>query len=262
MMLTGLWRRLRALLAPPYACPVCLGRVRRFRPLPEAYVEALDRYGFVHSLFQLETLNVQHYECPRCAASDRDRLYALFLGPKHAQIAAGAKVRLLELGPGAALSQFIRSLPRFAYRSADLMNPAADDVVDIMDMRQYAADAFDAFLCSHVLEHVADDRRALRELFRVLAPDGWGIVMAPIHLGLERTLEEPAHVTEAERWKFYGQGDHVRLYAKADFTRRVGDVGFAVRELGVEYFGAGSFVRHGIHPRSVLYLVEKRSGRP
>ena len=43
-----------------------------------------------------------------------------------------------------------------------------DDVVDITDMPMYADGSFDFFICSHVLEHVSDDRRALNELYRIL----------------------------------------------------------------------------------------------
>ena len=34
--------------------------------------------------------------------------------------------------------------------------------------------------CSHVLEHIPDDRKALSEVFRILAPGGMLIVQVPI----------------------------------------------------------------------------------
>ncbi len=40
----------------------------------------------------------------------------------------------------------------------------------------YDSNTFDVILCSHVLEHVLDDDKAMRELYRVLKPNGWGII--------------------------------------------------------------------------------------
>ena len=39
--------------------------------------------------------------------------------------------------------------------------------------------SFDLILCSHVLEHVPDDRAAMSELHRVLAPGGLALVLTP-----------------------------------------------------------------------------------
>jgi len=61
--------------------------------------------------------------------------------------------------------------------------------------------------------------------------------------------------TEAERWRLFGQGDHVRLYAKTDFLKRISNAGFCVRELGADHFGADAFHRCGITSGSVLYVV-------
>ncbi len=36
----------------------------------------------------------------------------------------------------------------------------------------YDSNTFDVILCSHVLEHVPDDDKAMRELYRVLKPNG------------------------------------------------------------------------------------------
>lgn len=43
------------------------------------------------------------------------------------------------------------------------------------------AASVDVLICSHLLEHVADDRRLLAEIRRVLKPGGHLILMVPIH---------------------------------------------------------------------------------
>src|SRR5262249_12426105 len=90
----------------------------------------------------------------------------------------------------------------------------------------------------HVLEHVPDDRRAMREFYRVLKPGGWAILLVPITV--ERTFEDPAVVDPAERLRLFGQEDHVRRYGP-DYGDRLSEAGFAVSGVNVSERGvAGS----------------------
>jgi SAM-dependent methyltransferase len=124
-------------------------------------------------------------------------------------------------------------------------------------MSCYEEGTFDAFICSHVLEHVSDDLKALSELFRILKPNGWGILMVPIILSLDQIDEDPLLEDIAERWRRFGQDDHVRMYSRNGFIERVIGAGFSVRQYGQEYFGAEVFKRYGISDKSILYVVEK-----
>jgi ubiquinone/menaquinone biosynthesis C-methylase UbiE len=132
-----------------------------------------------------------------------------------------------------------------------------DDHVDITRMDIYPDESFDAFICSHILEHVREDTKAMAELYRILKAGGWGIAMVPLLLGNEETREDPSKTTEAERWRYFCQGDHVRLYARKDFIARLESVGFRVVPLDVHHFGQENFRRHGISLTSVLYIAEK-----
>src|SRR5436309_2471150 len=78
--------------------------------------------------------------------------------------------------------------------------------------------AFDAVICSHVLEHVADARRALAEVHRVLAPGGWAILQSPIDAGRAATFEDPAVTAPADRERVFGQRDHARIFGR-DYPR-------------------------------------------
>lgn len=239
-----------------FLCPVCNSKLSRFAPLSDHYIRELDAHQHVHSIFALETMNVLQYECTRCRAPDRNRLYALYLARR-----CTAKTKFVEFAPAPALSRFIRSIRTVEHRSADLYDARADDRVDLTQI-PYPDASMDAFLASHILEHIPDDRKAMRELYRILKPGGWGIAMVPIQLTLDTTLEGLPIDSDADRWKYYGQHDHVRLYSKQDFVARLGGAGFTVQQLGIDFFGKDTFEKHGIHPRSVLYVVEKPSSMP
>jgi hypothetical protein len=76
-----------------------------------------------------------------------------------------------------------------------------------------------------VLEHVHDDRKAMREFVRVLKNDGWAIINVPIIA--EETFEDPSIVDPQERLQAFGQEDHVRRYGP-DYVDRLRDAGFEV----------------------------------
>ena len=46
---------------------------------------------------------------------------------------------------------------------------------DIQDM-PFEDNTYDLIWCSHVLEHVPDDRRALSEIRRILTPNGIAVI--------------------------------------------------------------------------------------
>jgi len=239
-----------------HACPVCGTQLARFKPVWKSWWRAIAEHGYIYPVAAIETFNAYAYSCPACDASDRERLYALYLDRVWAARDASRRCRLVEFAPSPALRRRLRGLPSVDYRSADLHRRAVDDRIDITAMR-YADDSIDAILCSHILEHIPDDRRAMRELFRVLKPGGFAIVMVPLIVGLDETQEDPSINTRAMRWKHYGDGDHVRQYGKRDFIERLAAAGFTVERLGIDVFGAEVFRRAGIAGNSELIVAHK-----
>ena len=240
-----------------YGCPVCKSKISDFLLLHDYHMKSYDKYGYIYPLYYWETFNYLKSRCPQCDASDRDRLYALFILKKFAGIDTAQKYKFLDFAPSPALSKMISSFDFVEYRSADLMMEHVDDRVDITNMNIYSDNSFHFLLCSHVLEHVENDTTAMKELYRILKPGGWGIIMAPILTTLEKSHEDPAIVSEADRWKYYGQHDHVRMYARGDFVSRLSAAGFNVHLHDVYYFSEEVFEYNCIHRNSVLYVVEK-----
>ena len=89
---------------------------------------------------------------------------------------------------------------------------------------------FDVALCNHVMEHVADDYKAMSEIYRVLKPGGFAILQVPLFYPLlDNTYEDKSITSPNEREKAFGQSDHVRMYGK-DYAERLRSVGFTVEE--------------------------------
>lgn len=237
------------------ACSVCSSRFPNFLPLPTKYFDIFHRLKVFYSLEDFETLNVGQYSCPVCQCSDRDRLYAIYIASL--SWSENTPLKILDIAPAPILSKLLRRLPNTQYRSADLYSDLADDKVDITDLNIYQNDFFDFIVCSHVLEHVPDDAKAMSELYRVLAPGGKAILMVPILTTIRETDEGPDEESIDERWARFGQDDHVRMYAKEDFLARLCGSGFTVDSLGSSSFGEGVFKKHGITDTSVLYVGRK-----
>ncbi|MDQ3647415.1 MAG: methyltransferase domain-containing protein, partial [Actinomycetota bacterium] len=127
-----------------------------------------------------------------------------------------------------------------------------DVVADITRM-PFDDASFDGILCSHVLEHVEDDRSAMAELCRVVRPGGWVAVLVPLDLERTDTYEDSAVVTREQRERAYWQHDHVRLYAP-DIADRLQEAGLEVEAVRVsDSLPAGAVRRHGILPGELIF---------
>lgn len=236
-----------------YQCPICNSNIRLFSPLPANYRVDLKINNHIYTVNDYETLNVTNYMCPVCHCSDRERLYALYLKKEK----LNEDKLLVHFAPEKALSKYIRRLSKYNYRTVDLNMKDVDEHLDITKLDAYKSDSIDCFICSHILEHIDSDIKALRELFRVLKPQGWGIIMVPVIAELNMTYEDHLKITEEQRLKYFGHKDHVRVYGKNDFIQRLKYVGFTVNQLGVDYFGNNAFKIFGITEKSVLFVVHK-----
>lgn len=118
---------------------------------------------------------------------------------------------MLHFAPEAGLRSRLAALANVDYVTADITPGPGDIAVDITSMG-FDDESFDVVLCVHVLEHVADDGAALREIYRVLRPGGWAVVQ--VLLWHEITDEDPSVISPEERLRRLGQEDHVRVYGR------------------------------------------------
>lgn len=242
-----------------HRCSVCSIKIHGFFPISTYFEENRRKNGYPFTFNDLETMNANQYSCPSCGASDRDRLYALYINKALEQNSSTNGLALLDIAPSAPLRMFLLKSPNIKYQSADRYMEDVDIVLDITDMNVVQTGSFDIFICSHVLEHVDDDKKALSELFRILRPGGFGILMVPIIPKISEIDEDITVTDTAERWRRFGQDDHVRLYSKKGFMERAEAAGFVIKQYGVDFFGEDIFFQYGISPKSILYVVEKNN---
>jgi SAM-dependent methyltransferase len=237
-------------------CPVCCTTDVAFNPLPDYYRQKATLHGYAH-FGKGEMTALDTYSCAKCGSSDRERLYAYWLAKEIDAGAFSGFAKAIHFAPEKGLADYIRRSNAFAnYQTADLMMEEANHKVDLMNL-PFSDNSFDFFICSHVLEHVTDDRIAVGELFRITRRGGRGILMAPVITGLPKTIEDPSVLDEAGRWRLFGQNDHVRLYSHSDYVARITESGFLLQQLSQNHFGSGAFKMLGLKPSSILYVVTK-----
>jgi SAM-dependent methyltransferase len=247
--------RLPRYVGREYQCPICGIGLRAFRPMRKSYWGDIKKFEWIYHPSRMETFNAAAAYCPGCNASDRERLTALYLDETFRAFDRQRTYSLIEFAPNEALSKMIKRHSIIAYRSADLSRKDVDERIDLTAMENYPDGSVDGILCSHILEHIPDDRAAMREICRVLRPDGFAVILVPLVVGVDETHEDPMIKTEALRWKYFGLGDHVRQYGKRDFLDRLAAAGLRVEQLGIEHFGAQVLRRAGVAANSVLYVA-------
>lgn len=238
-------------------CVLCDHQFMHFKPLNKIYLEEQQKYGCPKTV--PETLNTDEYECPICYGLDRDRLCGLFLKILLRQ-ADIRPLSMLDIAPSIPFTRFVtEKFPNIAYHSADLYMSDVTYCMDVQNMVCVQNEAYDIFLCCHVLEHVQDDIKAMREFYRILKADGVGLFLVPLDLQ-QKVTDEAWGLSEAENWRRFGQGDHVRKYNKQDFVNRLSSVGFCVNQAGESFFGLSAFEENALTKTSTLYVVSKKPG--
>lgn len=198
-----------------------------------------------------------HAQCAFCGSLERTRLTWIFMQrqglPKEGS-------RILHIAPERGLRDRFRATHGVEYIAGDKFDPGYPRPegtiwMDITDV-PFPNDHFDLVICSHVLEHVPDDRRAIAEFFRVMRKGSTGFLIVPFEEGREHTFEDPSITDPAERARVFGQHDHVRIYGR-DYSDRLVEAGFEVQMVDmIDDFTPAEQFRMGLR-RSPIHVVRK-----
>ncbi|HCW09218.1 MAG TPA: SAM-dependent methyltransferase [Cytophagales bacterium] len=189
-------------------CPICNHRYKKFLP-----------YGRIKTR--------ENALCPNCLSLERHRLMFLYL--KNETNFFAGKLKVLHVAPEPCFLKKFEEQHGDGYITADIESPLAKVKMDLLQI-PFDENYFDVVLCNHVLEHVADDIKAMSEIHRVLKPNGWAILQIPFFAPVpEKTFEDNSITDKRQREKIFGQSDHVRKYG-LDYTQRIAQSGLTPSE--------------------------------
>lgn len=167
------------------------------------------------------------------------------------------KLKVLHIAPEQEFLKRFKQMPNLEYTSSDLFSPIVDVKADLLNL-PFPNESFDVVFCNHVLEHIPEDQKAMKELYRVMKKGGWGIVQVPMKIQNSVTYEDFNITTPQERQKHFGQYDHVRWYGMDYFTR-LEQVGFDVEmNYYSQKFSKADQQRYALLENEILPIVRKK----
>ncbi|MDN3667884.1 methyltransferase domain-containing protein [Echinicola jeungdonensis] len=231
-----------------YECPFCGYKSSR-----------LGAFGFNLPVIEEKEIigsGLRRCRCYRCNAIDRERLIYAYLEHESQFFKENSLPVILHVSPEKHLSKYIQDQKFTQYIKGDLFvgrysYPADVENMDITEI-PYPDNYFDLIICNHVLEHIRDDMKAMKELFRVLKPKGKAILQVPISFKLKETYENEGVVNPKDREREFGQYDHVRIYG-LDYTKRLMKAGFLVNEFNL----SSKYTKLGLNLKEKLFIGRK-----
>jgi SAM-dependent methyltransferase len=177
--------------------------------------------------------DVAHREnvlCPYDLTLERHRLMWLYL-KNESNFFTAEKLNVLHVAPEQCFIHLFKKQANLNYLTGDLVSPIADIHFDLHSI-PLEDNRFDVVFCNHVMEHVDDPIKCMKELFRVMKPGGWAIMQVPQDMSREVTYEDPTITSPDEREKHFWQKDHVRLFGR-DYPQWLEKSGFTVKTYDV-----------------------------
>ena len=187
---------------------------------------------------------VKDAACPKCESHPRQR--HLFLWARQEFQFEGKTGIALVFAPEKALASLWTETPRLKVYRVDVESARGVDLLADMQNLPIASDSVDVIWCHHVLEHIENDREAIKELSRVLRPDtGELVVSVPM---------EPGTVTEEYGFPDPTLSGHWRMYGD-DFVSRLGESGLDVNS--IDFDVSAQDLRHYALEWQPLYSCRK-----
>lgn len=202
---------------------------------------------FVHISFT----NSNDKICPKCGSLSRSRALSFYIN-KYFQ---NQNQNILDFSPHRSLhDSFNKKFPN--YISSDYENQFfAEKNYDITNITE-VNESFHLVICFHVLEHILEDEKAIKELFRILKKDGYLILQVPIKDGF--TYEDSSLISKKDRLEAFGQEDHVRIYGQESLIKILQKHLFEVNVIDIsKEFDAKQKKHFGISEKEIIFKCKK-----
>ena len=190
--------------------------------------------------------------CPKCGSLSRTRALCLYIENEIPGIN-----KMLEFSPHRCFYDYWTKKD-VEYIANDFENEFLAHTHHSITSMPFDDRNFDLILCYHILEHIKEDDKAIKELFRILSESGVLLIQVPFKSG--STLEDLSITSPEKRKELYGQEDHVRYYGKKDFIDKLKLYGFDVNAcLYTESLSDEKISCHGLNKLDTIFVCKIKS---
>ena len=184
--------------------------------------------------------------CPNCGSRSRTRrLWSLLEDKIDGQ-------KILHFSPSKSIKQKIESIKSIDYTSTDYAGEFQASKKLNIEAIEESDNSYDLVICYHILEHIPNDLQAMKELYRILIPNGICFIQTPFKSG--DIYENESIKTEEERLQHFGQKDHLRIYSVKGLMDRLESVGFDLQLLKYEEIEGN---KYGFNPNENIIKARK-----
>lgn len=234
-----------------YRCPICGFHSRSLTPI------GIDNPAI--QKYQIIGAGKRNAGCPQCGSTDRERLLYAYLN-NELKIFDQPHTKILHIAPEIVIMQKFLKNGFTNYHCGDFFAEGqhadySHNLVKHMDVQNLPFDDnyFNLIICNHVLEHVYDEEKAMKEIYRVLDKGGTAILQVPFSPVLEKTISDPSITDPKVLEEKFGQKDHVRLFGK-DYVSKLESCGFVVDTLNLQQ----KYPKFGLNSKEVLFIGKKK----
>jgi len=184
--------------------------------------------------------------CPVCGCYERHRLFWTFA--EDFRVFDGRPLVVLHVSPEPHLRRRLARLPGVRYMAGGLRPCAGDLSLDLTRLDLPSA-SVDFVYAGYVLMMIADEMAAIREVYRVLRPDGVAVLQVPIY---RRVSIDYRGVDPQESLRRFSDPDMHHVFGE-DLLGRFRDAGFDV--VVVPYsrlLSATVRRRYGLEPQDIV----------
>jgi SAM-dependent methyltransferase len=195
--------------------------------------------------------------CPICGSLERQRLMMLSIK----QLKFDSSTKILHVAPETCIYNYLSRQRNIKYYPGDNFQPGYTykkntQDIDLLNL-PFDSNCFDLVICSHVLEHIPDDQKAINEILRVLKVNGKAFIQVPIDNNREITFEDLTITDPSEREKLFGQYDHVRQYGR-DFKTKLAETGGDATIINSSDFPSNLSGKYGFLKHEQLFILKKK----
>ena len=192
-------------------CCLCNSKFEKFLPWERSH----NGHSFLEHLKCVGS-DIVNFYCPKCRATDRDRHLWLYLDKTGIYDSLCSGTRVMHIAPEIPIIKRLLLKTKNVVAGDLFPERYKNRLFDVkkIDLTEIDADdgSFHILIANHVLEHIENYKKALKEIRRVLCNDGIAILQTPFSQVIYKNFEDPMINTNEARKKFYGQNDHVRVF--------------------------------------------------